>query len=337
MEEISKTEKRNNFILEVPVKTGTIGDTISIAFKGGIAAIREKATLYLAVGLIATALSMAAAYFVKQLGFYETFAELMQSSFNEVYGEFFGNYIFNNYLRMISGGVALLVVFFPIIYQLYKFIISAPVFAEIEKRGFIKWLLAVLVNSTVSFTLLYLAFLVSMAIFIFIIVLLFVTKNVFAIIIGVLLSIVCIVLFIAMILILSGVLIQISVLSVFRHIYPIKAVVLALRSSLSQSGSRSGGFLGGNIWHCVLFSVILSITMNVIGGMIGLIDFGSYFLVSATVPGLEYVTLGLYSFFNVILFAFNVFVMSTATVSYISENMLFGVYPLREELVKRAG
>lgn len=322
----------------LPLSTGTIGDTISKAFAGAFGQLKTNIIFFSILAAVCAAVAVVLALALKQFNLYEMFIREMDNSFHQVYGELFGSLLLNNYIRTIPYAVGYLVIIVPLSYKVYSFVKSHQAFAGLQKRGFVSWLLWWYPVNVIVYMLLCMLVIVAIgAIVVLVDTLLFVSGNIFAIILGVIVAVLAAAALFASTLAYYAVLNQVPIFSMIRRMYPIRTLSCALRSACSESGTRSGGILGGNLWHCILFSLILWLIMYAISMFSESLFFGLDFLIPKTIEGASLVVIAMYSFIRTYVLAFTVYLMTIAHVLFISENMVFGVYPLRQELENRAG
>jgi hypothetical protein len=329
-------EKITNKGLQVPVRTGTVGDNLSLSFSSTKDIITEYWKYFLVIGLIIAAANMATTAFLLKLPVVESVATEMKKQMASVYGSFISSVIMTGYLRSIGLMIFLPAFLIAIVYRFQKFAVVSEVFEDLPKRGFISWLLWYVLNWFTGTILWYIMLAIYTLIIVLAIVLLFqidfLALKIFAVILGIAGGI----FFFIFIFVYVGLINQIAVFTLFRKVYPIAAVRYSILSSFKTSGSRKGGFWGLNLWHFIGLSLLAYLIVATFSYTTGFLLILVDALLPQSIPGMGIISSAMFGVVNVFTYTISYFFWYMTSAIYVAENMTYGAHPLREEILKRA-
>lgn len=331
--------------IALPLKTGTVGDNLSASFIYFKDIIIDNLKLITGSLAVLVVLYVSLSVFIRKTevwtAFSSTFSSAIDSSqagMDEAGMIFFKKFMLFYQEMSVSGFFFFffLPFFYPVLYYMYhRLFRKSEAFADLPKRGFWGWLFMQFITLIVGGVM----YLLLSGIFggiITLVTVILMKAGTAGIILSVLIIIAGVVCFIMFSLLCIALVMLAKMLTLFKRTGPFRAIRLALKTMFNAAGTRKGGVMGLNAWHLVGLGFLVGLISMGITSILYMVMVPVIFIIPVDSANAQ---IAFSSFYLVLILAVTFFqwMLELLVLSvYLSENMVFNSYPMRDELIRNA-
>jgi hypothetical protein len=290
-----------------PIKTGSIGDNLSLSFSITRKMLAHQWHLMLVMAFFAGITTIGFNILIKNLGF-----DLPESS------------SLDNVTGSIKTIPAYIILYIFLLNRFSVMIHASEAFEDIPKRKFAAVFGYFLLNYLLT---IFLMAIITVPFFITIVIPL-VGPFIFMFILPI---------FLLLILYFIAIASQPLIYSYFKKIYPIRAWKFSVKGVFSRAGHRRGGLFGLNIWHFIGVCLLASLINVIVAALIYAPTlYLSSTIVPSDIPYLKHITTSVTVMISMCVYYVIYYFTFTTSAVYVSELLAFGENDIREEIASRA-